>query len=235
MTTHLIFLWITVLAPVILCLTSRRLKSEGFDRAVARTIAGALLAMEVGEFLFKLLVERLPLSGMLPLHLCDWALLIVSAALWWQAPRFFELAYFWGLAGTKQGLLTPAIDTSLALWRQITFFAVHSGIVVGVLFLVFAKGMRPVPASIPRVLFWSEMYLVVALIANLLTGQNYGFLAHPPVTPSLLDYFPQTHWLYVATINGVALGAFALLYLPWWIVDLRRGTQMEVLPEEAAK
>jgi len=222
--THLIFLGITVLAPVGLCPASRRLNSEQFDRRVARSIAGILLAIEIGEFLVKWLVERQALTGMLPMHLCDWALVAVAVALWRQAPRWFEVAYFWGLAGTIQGLLTPAIDPALALWRHFAFFSAHSGIVVGVLFLVFAKGMRPVPASLPRVLFWSEMYLVAALMVNALTGQNYGFLAHPPITPSLLDYFPQAHWLYVATVNAVALLAFAILYLPWWIADARRGS-----------
>lgn len=219
---HIVFLAITCLAPVALCSASRRLKSERFDRGVARGIAGLLLASEAGEFLFKVLVERLPRAATLPMHLCDWATLATAAALWWQAPRCFEVAYFWGLAGTVQGLLTPALDSRLAAWRQCVFFVVHSGIVVGVLFLVFAKRMRPVPASLPRVFLWSELYLLTALTVNALTGQNYGFLAHPPPTPSLLDLFSQTHWLYVATINGVALTAFALLYLPWGLADFRR-------------
>ncbi len=224
---HLIFLAVTFLAPAGLCVASRRWNSERFDRGVARTIAALLLAIEVGEFFVKAVVERQVLSGMLPMHLCDWALLTTAAALWWRAPRFFEVAYFWGLAGTAQGLFTPAIDPALALWRHVAFFAIHSGIVVGVLFLIFAKGMRPVPASLPRVLLWSEFYLLAALLANALTGQNYGFLAHPPITPSLLDYFPHTPWRYVMTINAAALAAFALLYLPWWIADARRMMRCE--------
>ena len=220
---HLFFLAVTFLAPVGLCWASRRRQSERFDCVVARLIAGVLIGIEIGEGFVKGVIEQQPLGAMLPMHLCDWALLITAAALWWQAPRCFEAAYFWGLAGTFQGLVTPAIDSSLPAWRIVAFFAIHSGIVVGVLFLIFAKRMRPVPASLPRVVFWSEVYLVLALTANALTGQNYGFLAHPPLTPSLLDYFPQEHWLYVATINAVALGAFALLYLPWWIADARRG------------
>ncbi len=223
---HLTFLSLAVALPFVLCGASRRLKSERFDRGVARSIAGSLLATEVGEFLFKVFVERQPLAAALPMHLCDWALLVTAAALWWQRPRCFEVAYFWGLAGTIQGLLTPALDSGLPTWRQSAFFIVHSGIVVGVLFLVFAKGMRPVPTSLPRVLLWSELYLFAALTVNALTGENYGFLAHPPTTHSLLDLFPQTHWRYVATINAVALTAFAFLYLPWWLVDCRRQSSM---------
>jgi hypothetical integral membrane protein (TIGR02206 family) len=220
--THLVFLLLTIVLPVVLCRAGRRLKSERFDRGVTRSIAALLLATELSQFLFKVLIERNALVATLPMHLCDWALLATAAALWWQAPWCFEVAYFWGLAGTIQGLLTPALDPALAAWRHAAFFVVHSGIVVGVLFLVFAKRMRPVPTSLPRVLLWSEVYLCAALAVNALTGQNYGFLAHPPITPSLLDFFPKTPWLYVATINGVALVAFALLYLPWWITDPQR-------------
>lgn len=220
-TIHLVFLIVTVLLPLALCRTSRRLKSDRFDRATTRTIAGVLLTAEIGQFFFKAAIERLPAVAILPMHLCDWALLITAAALWWRIPRLFEVAYFWGLAGTMQGLLTPALEPALALWRQMVFFVVHSGIVVGVLFLVFAQRMRPVPDSIPRVMIWSAAYLLSALAVNALTGQNYGFLAQPPITPSLLDHFPREPWLYVASITTVALGAFAFLYLPWWIVDAR--------------
>jgi hypothetical integral membrane protein (TIGR02206 family) len=221
-TIHLIFLAVTILAPIILSLTSRRLKSERFDRIVERTIALLLLAAAAWEYFYKGVIERQPFAGILPMHLCDWALVITAIALWRRSQRFFEVAYFWGLAGTIQGLLTPAIDATLAVWRHLTFFTVHSGIVIGVLFLVFARRMRPVPASLPRVLFWSELFLLVALLVNHLTGQNYGFLSHPPSTPSLLDTFPSNSLLYVVTINAVALFAFTLLYLPWWIADLRR-------------
>jgi hypothetical integral membrane protein (TIGR02206 family) len=134
------------------------------------------------------------------------------------------VAYFWGLAGTLQGLLTPAVGEDLPEWRKVGFFTVHAGIVIGILYLVFGLGLRPTPRSLWRVFLWSELYFVAAQIVNALTGQNYGFLAHPPPTHSLLDVFPQEHWKYVTTINVVALLAFAVLYLPWWLVDFSQRT-----------
>jgi hypothetical integral membrane protein (TIGR02206 family) len=155
------------------------------------------------------------------MQLCDWALFITAAALVWRSARCFEIAYFWGLAGTSQGLLTPTVGQDLVLWRRVGFFVVHAGIVASILYLILALRMRPRTESLPRVLLWSEVYFVAALGVNGMTGENYGFLSHRPATHSLLDFFPTAHWLYAATINGVALVAFALLYLPWWIVDRR--------------
>src|SRR5688500_12187295 len=93
---HLFFLIVTVLLPVILCRASRRLKSDRFDRATTRTIAGVLLAAELGLFFFKVTIERQPFTAILPMHLCDWALLITAGALWWRNARLFEVAYFGG-------------------------------------------------------------------------------------------------------------------------------------------
>jgi uncharacterized membrane protein YwaF len=65
------------------------------------------------------------------------------------------------------------------------------------------------------VLAWSEVYLVCALIANAATGANFGFLAHRPEQKTMLDLFPDPHWLYVASINAIAVVFFLILDLPW--------------------
>jgi hypothetical integral membrane protein (TIGR02206 family) len=154
---------------------------------------------------------------MLPMQLCDWALAAVVVALLRRSQICFELAYFWGLCGTLQALFTPAITPGLVWWRLIVFFLDHAAIVAGVLFLMLVTRMRP--RTFWNVLLWSEIYLLAALTANAWTGGNYGFLAHRPDTRSMLDLFSDTHWLYVAEINGVALLFFAGLYAPWMIAD----------------
>jgi hypothetical integral membrane protein (TIGR02206 family) len=208
--------------PWLLWVIGARLNSRRFEKACCWTLAGALLIAEFAELGVKLFLEDTPLTSKLPMQLCDWALFTTVAALLWRSPRCFEVAYFWGLAGTMQGLLTPAIGADLELWRKIGFFVIHGGIVAGIVYLIFIAGLRPKAQSLWRVFLWSEFYFVFAQIVNALTGQNYGFLARRPPTHSLLDLFSDNHWLYVATINGVALLAFAILYVPWWLADRRR-------------
>ena len=107
--------------------------------------------------------------------------------------------------------------------RLLGFFFIHAGIVAGVLHLLLTGRFRPEwPRSIVRVAIASEVYLVAALIVNAATGGNYGFLSHKPVTRSMLDLFSDTHWRYVLEINLIAWLFFALLYVPWLIVDLTR-------------
>ena len=158
------------------------------------------------------------------MQLCDWALFATSAALWWRWRAGFDVAYFWGLAGTAQALFTPAVASDLYWLRLVGFFFIHAGIVAGVLHLLLTGRFRPEwPRSIVRLAIASEVYLVIALAVNALTGGNYGFLSHKPVTRSMLDLFSDTHWLYVLEINLIAWLFFALLYVPWFIVDAYRG------------
>jgi hypothetical integral membrane protein (TIGR02206 family) len=217
--------------PWLLSIIGTRLNSRRFEKICCWTLAGALLTAEFAELGVKLFFEDTPLASKLPMQLCDWALFTTVATLIWRSPRCFEVAYFWGLAGTMQGLLTPAIGADLELWRRIGFFVIHGGIVAGIVYLILVAGLRPEPQSLLRVLFWSQFYFGAALIVNALTGQNYGFLSHRPPTHSLLDLFSDNHWLYVATINLVALTAFAILYIPWWLADRRRDAMQRSLPE----
>jgi len=50
------------------------------------------------------------MESLFPFHLCDIAAFICGFALITRKPLMCELAYFWGLAGTMQGLLTPDLN-----------------------------------------------------------------------------------------------------------------------------
>ena len=205
------------LGPVVLWALHRRRPHPQLERNFARGIAALLLAVFVAGLGQKYCEGNLTAREGLPMQLCDWALFAVVAALLGRSQTCFELAYFWGLCGTLQALLTPAIESDRAWWLQLGFFLDHAGIVAGVLFLLLVPKMRP--RGLWRVLVWSEVYLVSALAVDTLTGGNYGFLAHRPAQRTMLDFFPDPHWLYVASINATALVFFTALWLPWLIAD----------------
>lgn len=193
------------------------MRSQRLVLDASRAIVALLLAVFCFQFTVAWSEGRLSFRDALPMQLCDWALFAIVGALLWRSQTCFELAYFWGLCGTLQAIFTPAISRDLPWWRQAAFFLGHAGIVAGVVFLLLLGRMRP--RSLWRVLLWSEIYFAAALSVNALTGANYGFLSHRPDTPSLLDLFSRTHWLYIAEINAIALACFAAIYAPWLIAD----------------
>ena len=218
-TVQLFAIVFTLLAPLILRTLCRRFRSVRFDALVRRALAAGLLGLEFANIADKLASGAATLADALPMQLCDWVLFATAGVLWFRWQLGFELAYFWGIGGTLQALFTPAIDMSEVWWRLFVFFFLHALIVVGVLHLLITERCRPWPRSLLRVFVFSEIYVAAALLVNAASGGNYGFLAHRPAQATLLDKFSDTHWLYVAEINTLALVFFFALYLPWLVWD----------------
>ncbi len=213
---QLSFISFTFLAPPLLWLLSRKVESPRLARGISLSFAAVLVSAYLGAICIRARTTGLFLEDSLPMQLCDWASLITIFALVRRSSRAFELAYFWGLAGTLQALFTPALQVQCSA-NVVCFFLIHSSIPASVLWLMFEYGERPRRGACLRIFLWSEFYLASTLLVNALTGGNYGFLSHRPSTASLLDQFSDTHWLYVAQINLTGLFAFAILALPWWL------------------
>jgi hypothetical integral membrane protein (TIGR02206 family) len=214
------FLTFTVAGPILLWILSRHLDSPRFASGICRLFALALTGAWAGTIILRWRTGDLTADFALPMHLCDWALAATVIALTLRRQLCFELAYFWGLAGTAQALITPAVDTT-SIWRIIGFFTIHSVIPASVLWLMFEFKMRPLRGAWLRTVLWSQLYLACALAVNAATGGNYGFLSHRPSTHSLLDFFSDTRWLYILQIDLTGLFFFLLLDLPWQFVRRR--------------
>ncbi len=212
--SHGLAIMATLALPILLGRWSRRDDSGGRGRAVGRVIAGLLLLTWIGSLWNGLRERGGDWTQSLPLHLCDWAAAAVMIALITRRQVAFELAYFWGLAGTVQGLLTPDLAHGFPHPRCVLFFAAHCGIVVGALFLVWGGGMRPRPGSVGRVLLWTNLYGTIALAANLCLGTNYGYILRKPLQPSLLDHLGPWPW-YLLSLELLALLLFTFLDLPF--------------------
>ncbi len=168
------------------------------------------------------------------MHLCDWAAVTAAIALITGKRTFAELTYFWALAGATNALITPDVAEGVPHPRFIVFFVHHIGIVVAGLWLAIGMGLSPRKNAVWRVFGWSQLFLVVAMITNHLTGHNYGFLAHKPeaAAGTLLDFMGPWPY-YIFGLELVCLAFFILLDLPWAM--MRRADQKRMNPLQEKK
>jgi hypothetical integral membrane protein (TIGR02206 family) len=222
---HLVAIFLTIALPFLLAEIVRRSKSRTIERGIVLLILAALTANYLGYLIFVRRLADLTWEQMLPMQMCDWAMVVIMVALWTGWRRWFEVAYFWGIGGTLQAILTPNLRYGFPDVRFISFFVSHSGIIIGVIFLMLTRRLRPYPMSIIRVFAWSEVYFACAMIVDHFTQVNYGFLLHKPEAWSLLSYLSNWRPLYLLEMHLLALVFFALLYMPFAIYDAVRGAR----------
>jgi hypothetical integral membrane protein (TIGR02206 family) len=219
---HLTVIFLTIALPFALAAIVRKTKSRRVERAIV-TVLSILLVLNYATYL--IFVRRhgvVRWQEMLPLQLCDWGLAVVIVAMLTENQRWFEVAYFWGIGGTLQAVLTPNLLFGFPDFRFFSFFISHCGIIVGVVFLMLTRRYRPYPMSIVRVFLWSELYFVITMAADWYTGSNYGFLLHKPEAWSILSFLSDSRPLYLLELQGVGLLFFLGLYAPFAIADLAK-------------
>jgi len=214
---HLTALALAFLLPLVLSVFTRGHPAR--DRAV-RWLLAAFLA---GEWLifYELFWARgwFDWSNALPMSLCDWAEAILIVALLKPDLRTYELGYFWGLAGTLQGLLTPDLAYGFPDARFVLFMANHAGIIASLLYLTLGTGLRPVPASLPRVIAASLFYAVMAGAVDYALGANYGYLHDKGGHVSLLTLLAPWPW-YIGELVLIGFLSVAVYYAPFFAIDV---------------
>ena len=223
---HLTVISLTAALPFVLAFIVRRTKSRLLERSIASAISALLLINYVAYLIVARRFGVTSWQATLPMQLCDWAMFVIIVALWTGNRRWLEVVYFWGLGGTVQALITPNLAFGFPDARFISFFVAHSGIIVGIVFLMLIYGFRPRPIGILRTFAWTEVYFVIALSIDLLTGLNYGFLLHKPEAASLLNLLSDRRPIYLLQFHGLAFLFFCALYAPFAIVDLARGKSL---------
>ncbi len=220
-TSHQVVLVFTVLVPVLLALIARAAKSERFNTATRWVFAAVIAGSWASWFVVFGRMGWLDLGNGLPMDLCSWAAIATLVTLVAPNQKSYELAYFWAIAGTVQGLLTPDIPYDFPAFRFIEFSLFHGGIIAAVLFLTLGLKMRPTPASIRRVIVWSLAYMAMAGALDWALQVNYGFLRAKPGHASLYDLMPAWPW-YLAVVVVLALLSIALFYAPFFLADVIR-------------
>jgi hypothetical integral membrane protein (TIGR02206 family) len=225
---HITVILLTVALPLFLAFAVHRTKSRFLGRSICFSISALLLINYVAYLIVARHFGVSTWQRTLPMQLCDWAMAVIIVALWTGNRRWLEIAYFWGIGGTLQAIITPNLLYGFPDLRFISFFVAHSGIIIGIVFLMLIYGFRPRAVGILRTFVWTEVYFVVAFTIDLLTGENYGFLLHKPEASSLLSFLSDSRPLYLLEFHGLAFLFFCVLYAPFAIVDLARKGQTPV-------
>lgn len=215
---HLVVIFLTFAVPITLGWWARLDATGRRAWMIAMAFALVLLVQLVANLLLVGLDEKHGWAEFMPLHLCHLALFVCVGACLARRDWCYELAYFWGLAGTLQGILTPGLKVGFPAKECVLFFLGHSGIVACVVYLTIAFRMRPRWPSVRRAYLALLAYAVVAGSFNAIFGTNYGFLRAKPVTASLFDWLGPWPW-YLASAAALAGVLFVLLYVPWAIAD----------------
>lgn len=187
------------------------------DRWLRFGVGGLLAGSEGLSWLVEASQGRIPI----PFQLCDLALMLTVWALLSPQPMVTELAYFWGLCGSLQAILTPDLHAGFPSYIWFHFFITHGGILLSAVYLGVTGRLNLTRQSVWRVWVWTNGYALLAGFLNWVTGANFGYLARKPLQPSLLDYFGP--WpIYIAAMEVVAVISFILAYAPLAFVHRRR-------------
>lgn len=192
------------------------------ERALAVTVAAAILLMRMGVFVWNLTPGQASLARSLPLQICDWAAIGSALALLADRRWLRSIAYFWGLALSIQGLVQPDLatgPTSVGFW----LFWIHHALIVGVaIYVVAVHGFRPTSRDLFVAMGAGLAYVAIVFPLDLLLEANYGYLGQGlPSQPTILDWLGPWPWR-VAAMIALGAGVMVLLYLPWHRVRAAR-------------
>jgi hypothetical integral membrane protein (TIGR02206 family) len=156
-----------------------------------------------------------PLSiwDVVPLHLCDFLILVALFALATLERNACELLYFWGGTGTLLATLTPDLAMGWPDWRFVVYFGLHGTVVVTASCLAFGLERPPRRRAALRVFVLTNAYAAVVAVVDVVWGMNFLYLRGKPAAPTLLDWLGP--WpLYLVMVEVLALGLFFLLEAP---------------------
>ena len=185
---------------------------------VALSLISISLVQEIMHYFYKMHLGLFTFAQDISLHMCGFSLFLSCYALYNKNQTAFELAFFWGLGGAFQAILTP--DPTRFHFAYIsTFwsFLAHGIIILNVLWLIFVDGMRCRTYSLLNTAIVTNATVFIVGIINTCIGNgaNYWFICEKPSgnSPFLVGEWPY----YLFTFQLVGFTVMAIIYFPMWL------------------
>jgi hypothetical integral membrane protein (TIGR02206 family) len=184
------------------------------DPAVRRGLFAAIVALVSVELVEAARYGWLGWKTILPLELCDAAMLLAVVSLLRPRPAPTELLYFWAGAGSPLAMLTPELPWTFPRYEYVFFFGVHALVLASALVLVFGTGLRPRPGAAWRASLAFLVWTAFVGLADAALGTNFMFLREKPSATTPLDWMGP--WpVYIGVAQVVAAVFFQGLALPF--------------------
>jgi hypothetical integral membrane protein (TIGR02206 family) len=216
--THLSALLVSLLAIVFIPIYSKKYLSEQaqykLGAFIGIVIASSLLAWNI----LVAMSGNYSLQKDLPLQLCRFANLSVVMVMVWRKQWWFELLYFWALAGMLQASITPDLKEDYPHFLYFRYWIGHTGMILALVYAAVVYQMRPQFKHVIKAMIGINVFMLVAAVVNILLDANYFWICNKPPTASILDYLGPWPW-YVFFAEFVALANFSLAYVPWLLID----------------
>jgi hypothetical integral membrane protein (TIGR02206 family) len=218
---HLIPLALLAVVAAALCAAARRYPGR-WASVAALMIAVAIVVTELSWQPYVLANHSWSVAFGLPVQLCDVGGFVAAAALVWRQFLLVEVAYFWGLGGTLQALLTPDLHDHFPSFPYLQFYATHDLVILAALFLVIGLGLQPRTGAVRRIFLLTLGFAAVIGLIDLVTGGNYMYLRQVPAEGSLLSLMGPWPW-YIVFGALLALIVLTILDLPFRLSRRRAG------------
>ncbi len=212
---HIAAMGVILAVPIVLTLVVKWLDSAKAIQAICYGFAGVIAVNEVLNWSHRIATVGVHefVREYMPLHVCGITVFAVVVMLVFRRQTAYEIAYFWGLVGATNAVVTPQLEFGFPQYRFFQYFIAHGGIVAAALFATWGLGMRPTARSVLRVFVLLNVLAVVLIGVNLMLGSNYMFLCQPPITKSPFFFLPWP-W-YLLFLDSMALVLFYVLFIPF--------------------
>nr|WP_241429082.1 TIGR02206 family membrane protein [Agrococcus sp. ARC_14] len=224
---HLLMLAVALVLLIALPLLVRRVRDIRALEGWLQRAGWALLAITVLWMAWGMLPSNFSIEESLPFHFSDALRLVTAIALITRSGWAIVVSYYWGLTLNLQSLLTPDLNYFQLVPLEFTmYWLLHMAALVVPVVLVWGLGYRPTWFGYGTAFALTVAWGGVALVANAVTGANYGYLSRGPAGPSILDALGPwpVYILWEALLVAVV---WALMTLPWTLPRATAGAPVD--------
>ncbi|HUI89365.1 MAG TPA: TIGR02206 family membrane protein [Anaerolineales bacterium] len=195
--------------------------SEATRRNVRIALGVFLWANESAWHLWNAYWGHWSIQTMLPLNACSILIWLGGFMLIFRNYTIYEFAYFMGMGGAFQYLMTPDLGIygfpHFHYWQA---FLSHGLLFIVPIYMTVVEGFRPTWKSFWRVVIGSNIYMAIVFFINRWIGSDYLFINGKPATASILDLLPP--WpIYIMYMEALGIITFLILYSPFILKDRR--------------